>query len=614
MRNVTSGRPGVAAALLALMLAAGGCATNSAPERRIGVVYVFHGGSDQASLRSSWESTLQIFSYDPNSVVYRNVIWNPQAWPQVLRFGNAPKEIAKYAFEYQRIGGIDPAQRLTLAHYGELRRALARQSAVPGVEFFVEYASWLADDPANLAYPRAVYHPGVPEGAPMRYCGSPLDGGTGAQQRWGDCDPDRYDADGPIERLLERGVDEIVMVDLTTGGVRFFKSFDVVNTARQVAAAFDRSHGTITPVRWVNDPADLMTRSYPADQPPWTLSLGPPREDRTLPLADHPNPVAADPELALLHVEGIEARMAPEIDWAGTGVLLVNHATREHNESFDPKIDDTLLLNANIRRLLLERHPSLRAGNVLGAWFGRKVENPAASPRGPGRVRRERSREMRGENLGDARLYETGAPPAGDMGYLYWDALDRLRANGVRHIVIAFPQIMVDSVLNLVEVPNQIAKEIGYRTWIDFARRDFARYPGVGHPFADYWGIWVATQCPAPQGGATVPCCFTMGGCADGRPYPPPRTTPPDELRDDLDPSLAFDVSEFGHLGYDPALGAPDTERPVQSQYRGTWSLWRPPNDDPRVGRLLARHVLALLRSPPPARPPQPIDFGMVRE
>jgi hypothetical protein len=591
------------------------CSTIEVTPRRVGVVYVSHGGNDTASQRSSWESTLQIFSYDPNSAVYKNVIWNPQVWPQVLRFGNAPKEISKYAFEYARIGGTDRAQTLTLAHYTALQRELESRGRESGVEFIVEHAEWLSDEPLNLAYPRAIFSPGVPGGTPMRYCGSVGDGGTGPLNQWSGCDPDRYDVDGPIERLLNAGVSEIIMVDLTTSGVRFCKSFDVVNTARQVAAAFDRRNGTSTPVRWANDPNDLMTRSYPADQPVWTLALGAPREDRTVPLAGNPNPVAADPALALLHVEGIESRTAPGVDWADTGVLLINHATREHNTSFDPKIDDTLQLNANIKALLISRHPGLAPRNVVGGWFGRKVENPQASARPPAFERRERSREMRGENLGDAWLYETDVLPQGDMGYLYWDALDELRRNGVRHIVIAFPQIMVDSVLNLVEVPNQIGKELGYKSWLDFAQGDFVHYPEVGHPFADYWGMWVDTMCPVAPGSAEmVSCCFTMGGCADGRPYPPLRKTPVDKLRNDLDPSLAFEVSAFGHLGYDPAMGPPDPDQPVQSQYRGTWTLWQPPNEDPRIGALLASHVLDTLHSGPAGLPVQPVDFGVVRE
>ena len=30
---------------------------------------------------------------------------------------------------------------------------------------------------------------------------------------------------------------------------------------------------------------------------------------------------------------------------------------------------------------------------------------------------------------------------------------------------------------------------------------------------------------------------------------------PLDEKREDMDPSLAFDLSDFGHLGYDQKLG-----------------------------------------------------------
>jgi hypothetical protein len=83
-----------------------------------------------------------------------------------------------------------------------------------------------------------------------------------------------------------------------------------------------------------------------------------------------------------------------------------------------------------------------------------------------------------------------------------------------------------------------------------------------------------------------------MGGCADGREYPPPRQVPLDKKRDELDPSLAYEVSDYGHLGYDPSLGPPDPNRPVQDQYTGTWDMWTPPNDDPRVGKILAKHVM----------------------
>ena len=59
-----------------------------------------------------------------------------------------------------------------------------------------------------------------------------------------------------------------------------------------------------------------------------------------------------------------------------------------------------------------------------------------------------------------------------------------------------------------------------------------------------------------------------------------------------MDPSLAYDLSDYGHLGYDPALGPPDQNNPVQNQYAGTWELYVPPSDDPRVGQMLANHVL----------------------
>jgi hypothetical protein len=190
----------------------------------------------------------------------------------------------------------------------------------------------------------------------------------------------------------------------------------------------------------------------------------------------------------------------------------------------------------------------------------------------------------------------------------------------------------------------------------------------VGHPFADYWGIWVNTDCgewelsydtgtsrfdegstltgqlsgatgvikwlagdatagtltlkevngtfmddeileddsKLPLGSATVngvatqtsetECCFVMGGCDDNlRPYPPVRQTPINEKMSDLDPALCFDTSEYGHLGYDPDLGPPNPEGPVQQQYTGTWDFYELPNDDPRVGQLLADHVLNYL-------------------
>ena len=196
---------------------------------------------------------------------------------------------------------------------------------------------------------------------------------TYCQSDWVGCDPARYDVDGTIERLLAAGVEEIHMVDLTTSGVRFFKSWDVVNLARQVVERHNARTGTKVTVRWVNDPLDVMTQSYPAEPAGWTMSRGDPARDRSVPLER-------------------------------TGVLLVNHATRG-NGWFDPKIDDTLVLNDNMRELL-KRHPALREANIIGAWFGRRETNSSSR-------RLERTRDMRGENLGEAFLYETESLPTG---------------------------------------------------------------------------------------------------------------------------------------------------------------------------------------------------------
>ena len=160
----------------------------------------------------------------------------------------------------------------------------------------------------------------------------------------------------------------------------------------------------------------------------------------------------------------------------------------------------------------------------------------------------ERTRNMRGENLGMPGCMKLPSMlPAGKWGYRYWDALEYLKNRGVQHIVIGFPQIITDSVLQLVEIPNQIGKEIGIKTWLKWGTFDYTTYPGVGHPFADYWGNWVDTQCNVIGGTGKEPCCFQMGGCGGTQPYPPLRQTT--AARAALDPSLAYDLSDYGHLG-----------------------------------------------------------------
>jgi hypothetical protein len=204
----------------------------------------------------------------------------------------------------------------------------------------------------------------------------------------------------------------------------------------------------------------------------------------------------------------------------------------------------------------------------------------------------EPSREMRGENQGWAWLYESDKQlPGEEWGYRYWDGLAYLKDQGVEHMVIGFPQIVSDSVLTLVEIHNVIATELGFKTWLYHDLPDTERYPQVGHPFADYWGIWVRTECDGK------PCCFDMGGCGDRGSYPPKRQAKKTKKMDSRDPSLAYDVSAFGHLGYNPELGPPNEAKAVQNQYRGTWALYSPPNDDPRLGKLLAKQVLRAVSS-----------------
>ena len=58
-----------------------------------------------------------------------------------------------------------------------------------------------------------------------------------------------------------------------------------------------------------------------------------------------------------MHIEGIESVMADSVVDSETGVLLLNHAINDYNEFFDPKIDDTIILNQNIKSRLIPAAP-----------------------------------------------------------------------------------------------------------------------------------------------------------------------------------------------------------------------------------------------------------------
>jgi len=560
---------------------------DSFQKERIGILYVSHGGNETYGEKHLWDATMQIFSYDQNSPVYQQIIWNAEYWPQILKFGNASKEIGKYSFEYKRIGGIDPYPKSKRQTTAELNSILNDYENQLGVDFIVDQMTWISSDPSKLANPRMLYYPGVPNGNLLRYCGS--DGPS-----WRFCDPNRYNVDGPVERMLKRGVDRIILIDLTTAGARFSKTYDVYTTARKVIHDYNQSQQTEITIEWINDPKELMLKSYPTEPKGWTRSSGSPEENPLLDYNEYPNPVIDDLRLAQFQVKGIEAEFDAEITLENTGVLMVNHGILSMNQVFDPKINDTLILNQNIKDLLLKKYPKMQAKNILGGWFGDMVKNELVKPGPPAFTKLERTREMRGENLGYIFLHDTkNQKPQGDWKFRYWQALEQLRVNGVQHIVVVFPQIMENSVLNLVEVPNQIAKEIGYKNWSKIDQLDFKTYPEVGHPFADYWGIWVKKMCKvSSEQEQSEPCCFKMGGCTNGQPYPPHRQAPLNERRDDLDPSLAFDVSHFGHLGYDSEFGMPSEIQPVQNQFTGTWSMWQVTEDHRAVAEFLADKVV----------------------
>lgn len=564
----------------------------AAAQEKVGVLFAVHGGFDQFSRQHLWDASAQMFSYEPNHAVYQYALWCPAAWPTFLEQEQALKEIPKYQFEYNRIGGTDPFRLLTEQQLSDMMDEIGNYDCDVSFEF--DWVGWMSgDDPSHYVYPRFIYNKPAGWNPPKYLCPAPAnymtycgEGDNGNPNPWPGCDPHRYNVDGPVERLLQKGVTRIVLVDLTVGGMRFSKTYDIYKKVKLCLSDYGQAS---MPVTWLNDYNNLMQNSYPTDPANWTPQWSyakkrGPYVDPSVPLASSPNLITTDPLLAALQVDAILEGMNPAVAKNQTGVLLLNHALVDWAEYFDPKIDDTVALNQAIEAELIAQ--GFVADNIVGAYMGIRENGGAEGYNGI-----EYTRNMRGENLGHAWLYETNKQlPAGKWGYRYWDALEYLKNRGVQHIVIGFPQIITDSVLQLVEIPNQIAKEIGYKTWLKWGTFDYTTYPGVGHPFADYWGVWVNTQCNVIGGTGKEPCCFTMGGCGGNQPYPPLRQTT--DARSSLDPSLAYDVSEYGHLGYNPSLGPPDPDAPVQNQYAGTWDMYRPPSADPRVGKLLAKHVL----------------------
>jgi len=542
---------------------------------KIGVLFVIHGGQDTAESQFMWDATIQQFVYDPNHSIYKFVIWNPSFWPEVLHVETAAKYLRKFDFAYERIGGTDPYRSIIAATLDDMKTELDKNTNA--ITFEVDWTAYIAPDQiSHLPNPRYIFYDPEGKGNDVTYCGEGEPDGA-----WPDCDPSRYNVDGSVDRMLKKGVSKLLLVDLAVSGVRFYKPHFVYQMAKRRLDEWNEDNGSSVSLLWINDYSNVMDRSYPSAPEGWTPSLGLDVEgfkDPHVLLNGSPNPVAEDPELAALQADGIEARMSDTVSDAKTGVILFSHAIKNNGEVYDPKINDTITISENIKSELLRRFPDMDPANILGSYEGNAELNPEN-----GIV--EVNREMRGEDRGYGYLYESEKKmPDDPWGYRNWDALEYLKDRGVQHIVIAHVQIVLDSVLNLVELPNEIGREIGYKTWA--GPEDFNQFPDVGHPFTDVWGNWVDRECDGE------PCCFEMGGCADERQYPPPRQAPIDKEMEELDPSLGFDVSEYGHLGYDPAKGPPDPNAPVQDQYTGTWNMWLCPNDDPRVGKLLAKHVI----------------------
>jgi len=638
--------------------------TNPCPatDRPIGVIYVIHGGMDTYEPQHMWDASVHQFSYDQNHSIYKFVIWNPAYWPLVLDTSftdYAVRFIRMYEYSYERIGGTDPFHTISEQQLADIDTELAGNPY--GLNFEVDWAGYMAADRVeHYAYPRFIYYgpDGPDEGTNCTYCGENDPGGA-----WPGCDPERYNVDGPVERLLKKGAYRIIMVDWTVGGVRFSKSFDVVEMTKRALDDWKTNYGVTVPLTWVNDYSNLMERSYPTVPEGWTRVLKDPAVDSHVLLNGSPNPIATDPMVATLNVEAIEAAFSSSVSDADTGVVIFNHALHDYNEWFDPKVNDSQIILENIKKELLDRHPTMDPDNIVGAFGGIQEVNPENGLE-------ERNRPMRGESYGHAWLYQTDKVlPGGEWGYRYWEALEYLKNRGVQHIAIGFPQVVTDNVLNMVEIPNQVAaREIGYKNWLKWGTWDYTRYPTEGHPFPGYWGIWVNTDCgeweinyasmtsafsagarltgnssgatarikwfsgdttsgsltlkelsgtfqagepitddkggSATAAGAEImnsapECCFEMGGCGDPlRPYPPVRQTPLNAAMSDLDPHLCFDMSEYGHLGYDPAGVPPDPDNPVQDQYTGTWEMYSPPNADPRIGEMFARHVLNAIIKP----------------
>ncbi|GIT34264.1 MAG: hypothetical protein Ct9H300mP4_05830 [Gammaproteobacteria bacterium] len=74
--------------------------------------------------------------------------------------------------------GVDPypeSKRQTTAELGSILDGYENRF---GVDFMVDSMTWISTDPSELENPRMLYNPGVPNGNPLRYCGSGIQAGV----------------------------------------------------------------------------------------------------------------------------------------------------------------------------------------------------------------------------------------------------------------------------------------------------------------------------------------------------------------------------------------------------------------------------------------------------
>ena len=103
-------------------------------QEKIGVLYVTHGGFEQFSEQNLFDASAQIFAVRPDHSVHTIVLWNPDLWSMVLTSGNGPKEMKKYSWEYERLGGVDPFPEIVDTQTAQIAQIL-QDRARTGTEF-----------------------------------------------------------------------------------------------------------------------------------------------------------------------------------------------------------------------------------------------------------------------------------------------------------------------------------------------------------------------------------------------------------------------------------------------------------------------------------------------